>query len=290
MMKTIYFLTLVAALGLWSTKPAQAIAEFCPARLAMRPIDGGPPTGSRLFGFDLTAQGPRSVTAILAFDTNVGWYTAALPTVAIDEKDRHYTSPWADFVRRDFVSPKMYLQFPAAVNIKHVWVYTAQATGDDFGWAAKGQVTCAASADAAVLPNIAERPPILDPKDSDRLTDAPPPDAKRIVPVPSAPLGQTNCGQPFADATVTTPGTPDYPTVMSVRAPDGHAAGTSVIQVAINPNGTLSDAWVWGTSGFSALDNAALDAAKRSGYRGAIAYCQPVPGMYLFKVTFSPNS
>ena len=282
-------LAAVAAFFSWPSAHARAMAEFCPARLAIRPVDGGPATGSRLYGFDLAAQGPRSVAAMLAFDTDAGWFTATLPPVVIAEKDRHYTSPWADFVRRDWVSAKMYLQFPVALKVKHAWVYTAQATGDQFGWTSKGPVSCAASADAAVPQNFAERPPILDPKDSDRLSDPPPANAKPLVPVTSAPLGQMKCGQPFADASVTTQSPPDYPSVMSVRAPDGHAAGTSVIQVAINPNGTLSGAWIWGTSGFSALDNAALDAAKRSGYRGAMAYCEPVPGMYFFKVTFSPN-
>ncbi len=283
------FFVAVVALSLATGVAARAMAEFCPARLAVRPIDDAPVTGSRLYGFDLIAQGPRSVTAMLALDTDAGWFTATVPPVIIGEKDRHYTSPWADFVRRDWVSPKMYLRFPVALKLKHAWVYTAQASGDDFGWAAKGQVTCAPSPDAAVPPNFAERPPILDPKDSDRLSDSPPADARPIVPVTSAPLGQTNCGQPFSDGTVTSQATPDYPSVMSVRAPDGHATGTSVIQVAINPNGTLSDAWIWGTSGFSALDNAALDAAKRSAYRGAMAYCEPVPSMYFLKVTFSPN-
>jgi len=289
-MKRVMLIVAAAAVFFaWSGAHALATAEFCPARLAMRPIDGGAATGSRIFGFNLSAQGPRTVTAMLAFDTDAGWFTAAVPPVAIAEKDRRYTSPWADFMRRDFVSEKMYLQFPAAVKVRRAWVYAAQAANDDFGWTAQGQVKCSASAAIAVPLNVTEQPPTLDPRDSDHLNDPPPANAKPIVPVKSATLGQTNCGQPFVDAMVTTPASPDYPSVLSVHAPTGAAGGTAIIQVAINADGTLSDAWIWGTSGFSALDNAALGAAKRSGYRGAIAYCEPVPAMYFFKVTFDPN-
>ena len=277
MKRVMLIVAVAAAFFAWSGADARATAEFCPARLTMRPIDGDAATGSRMFGFDLSAQGPRTVTAMLAFDTDAGWFTAAVPPVAIGEKDRHYTSPWADFMRRDFVSAKMYLQFPAAVKVRRAWVYAAQAADDDFGWTAQGQVKCSASAAIAVPPNVTEPPPTLDPKDSDRLNDPPPANAKPLIAVKSAALGRTNCGQPFSDAAVTTQTSPDYPRVLSVHAPGGAAGGTSIIQVAINADGTLSDAWIWGTSGFSALDNAALDAAKHSGYRSAIAYCEPVP-------------
>ena len=147
-----YLLALGCAVFLSLTANANAVAEFCPARLAISPSGGSVAAASRLYGFELTAQGPRSVTAILAFDTDAGWFKATVPPVTIGEKERHYTSPWAAFVRRDWVSPVIYVQFPKAVVVKHDWVKTAQASGDDLGWAAKGPVECLPTSSPAFSP------------------------------------------------------------------------------------------------------------------------------------------
>jgi outer membrane biosynthesis protein TonB len=64
---------------------------------------------------------------------------------------------------------------------------------------------------------------------------------------------------------------------------------STAVEVAINGDGALADAWIWGPSGFSAFDDEALRAAKASTYTGAAAYCEPVPGFYFFRVTFDPN-
>jgi TonB family protein len=66
-------------------------------------------------------------------------------------------------------------------------------------------------------------------------------------------------------------------------------AASTVVEVAINPDGTLLDAWVWGPSGIPQFDAEALRAAKASTYTGARGYCRPVPGEYFFRVTFAPN-
>lgn len=127
--------------GLWigATQRAEALYEFCPADVRIIPASAEP---TAKFGFELTALGQRNVSAVIAFDTTGGWFTAAVPQTSITEKDRHYKGPSSEFVMRDWVSPFMHVQFPRPVSILHRWVMRAQASGDQFGWAAQGDVLC----------------------------------------------------------------------------------------------------------------------------------------------------
>jgi len=61
---------------------------------------------------------------------------------------------------------------------------------------------------------------------------------------------------------------------------------TSMVKITLDPSGQVVDATVFSSSGNDAFDIAALDAAKLSKYSPRIAYCRPVVGDYLFKVTF----
>ncbi len=265
--------------------PASAISEFCPATLNIRAVGVGASsesTPAQVYGFDLGAVAPRALTATLAFDTSGGWYTLAVPQTELTEKDRHYTSPSATFIRRDYVSPIMYVRFPANVVIQRSWVYGAQAFDD--GWAAKGRVTCDPPGSAKPLANP-RNDTVLDPKDRDRL-DAPPAAGDLVLAAQhTSPLESTACAQPFEPAQAVKAVTPDFPN--ELRGMWGIAEST--IEVALGGDGSVLDAWVWGPSGSQAADQAALHAAEDSKYQGARAYCRPVSGLYLYKVTFKPN-
>lgn len=269
---------------------AAAVAEFCPAQVSLRPVGDGF-TPAQVYGFELSAEGSRTVTSMLAFDTSAGWFTASVPAVEIAEKDRHYTAPWVSFTRRDWVSPVMYLRFPGVLTVKRTWVYLARATGDSFGWEAKGQVSCSANPGPAIPPRLPARPPTLDPRDDDHLNASPRLNASFIPVVASLPLKQTNCGKPFEDASVATMIPPNFPEggPFPGSSVDAGVETTVAVTVIINANGSLSDAWIWESSGVPNFDRAALNAARATGYRPALAYCEAVPSQYLFKVTFTPN-
>ncbi|MBV9263926.1 MAG: TonB family protein [Candidatus Eremiobacteraeota bacterium] len=79
---------------------------------------------------------------------------------------------------------------------------------------------------------------------------------------------------------------PEFPEAARDRGLDG--VYISLIAVAVGPSGKLVDAWVWATSGYRVLDDAALRAARQSTYTGAISYCRPVAATYLFRTDFSP--
>lgn len=99
------------------------------------------------------------------------------------------------------------------------------------------------------------------------------------------PFPPPSCAKPFVSATVTDPKQPDFPRIVMDEGFGGLAS--SEIAVAVGPAGKLVDAWVWAGSGYSALDNAALRAARQSKYSGAISYCRPIAAMYLFRADFT---
>lgn len=259
------------------------MSEFCPATLSIQAI--GTPSAStpaQVYGFELDGAAPRPLTATLAFDTSDGWYTLTVPKTQLAEKDRHYTSPSATFIRRDYVSPIMYVRFADPLLIQRPWVYNAQAF--DPGWSPKGRVRCDPPGAVKGVAN-ARNDTVLDPKDRDRL-DAPPAAGDLVLAAQrTAPLESTACAQPFEPAQAVKAVTPDFPN--ELRAMSGSAVST--IEVALGSGGSVLDGWVWGPSGSRAADLAALGAAEASKYRGARSYCRAVTGLYLYKVTFRRN-
>jgi TonB family protein len=202
------------------------------------------------------------------------------------------------FVRRDYVSPVLYVQFPKAVDVSHAWVFTAATQGDAlFNWDKQGTVQCEPSPQMAytialqggqTVPSAHKRYAFykLDPQDEDHLSAPPTASALVLRAQQSQPLERGACAEPFRDAMVKDQAQPAYPTVMRDR--DTGERSTSVM-VAIGSDGTLADAWVWGPSGYEAFDDEALRAARLSKYTGPAAYCKPVPGYYFFRVTFDPG-
>src|SRR5438105_4708252 len=93
------FTAFFAVLFLLSMHRALALYEFCPTGFQLAPI-GVDVAPASLFGIQLSAEGPRSVTAAIAFDTTAGWFLASFPSTTLQEKDRHYDSPGASFVKR----------------------------------------------------------------------------------------------------------------------------------------------------------------------------------------------
>jgi TonB family protein len=274
-----------AAFFAFSHDRASAVVEYCPAHLSYQPV--GNEKTAALFGIELTALGPRKVTAAtLAFDTSRGWYTVQIPALQIAEKDRHYTSPSAEFMRRDWVSPILYVRFPSAISIAHAWVDSIKVTGDGaFGWQQRGNVQCDPPAGAVPRQKTPATIDIkVNPKDVDPLSAPPAPGAMLLAAEPSKALATTDCTEPFRDATVVEQAQPSYPDAMKYLA----VRGVSAIQVGINADGSLGDAWVWAPSGYKPFDDEALGAARRSTYKNGRAYCRDVPGRYLFHVNFLP--
>ncbi len=233
-MRMLLFVTVFLGLCLCATQRADALYAFCPADV--RIIPAGADAAAK-FGFELTALGPRSVSAVIAFDTTDGWFTAAVPQTSLTEKDRHYKGPSSEFNMRDWISPVMYVQFPKPVTIVHRWVMSAQATGDQFGWAAQGSVLCEPYSDGngEQLPSGAKFPfTTSDDVDLPKSSGLVPPFLV-ITAQSSTSLKSSNCATPFTQAAPLQLVQPKDLT--PPRLPE-----TTVIEVAIKPDGTQADA------------------------------------------------
>jgi protein TonB len=75
---------------------------------------------------------------------------------------------------------------------------------------------------------------------------------------------------------------PEYP----AAAREQGAAGTTEVKVTLDSTGDPTDVAVYRSSGFAALDRAALEAARASRYTAAVVDCAKVAGEYLFTVEF----
>lgn len=303
-----------AAIFLSLHRPASAMVEFCPAHLnyervgtgtlLMRRQAGSDQTGGlqsetlAMYGLDLSALGPRTITsATLIFDTSDGWYRVSVPALTLAEKDRHYTGPSSTFVRKDFVSPIFYVRFPKNLSVGHAWVDTASAQGDPvFGWDNRGVVQCdptprrmrlisASRTKTAAVRDGALRPYgsglfQLDPKDLDALSFPPRSTSTLLLASRTNPPSSAACSQAFDDAFVRDQVTPEFPGM------ERGVSGTSAVQIALDEDGNLVDAWIWGPSGVQAFDDAAVAAAEHSTYHGERAYCAPARSNYLFIVEY----
>jgi hypothetical protein len=62
---------------------------------------------------------------------------------------------------------------------------------------------------------------------------------------------------------------------------------TTVIEVAVKPDGTLADTWVWGPSGDEVFDTSRLGEVKRDTFRPGSAYCEPAAGFYFLTFAYA---
>jgi len=179
-------------------------------------------------------------------------------------------------------SSELTVLFPQPVTIRHAWVIAARTRGDlYFNWDPRGTVPCEPPDFAQPGYPVTMRTE-RSPQPGDE-TPAPAPPAANAV-ASAAPFPTPTCPKPFINATVTDAIQPDFPEI--VRSEGFSGLAVSEIAVALDPNGKLLDAWVWAKSGYPALDDAALKAARRSRYSGAVSYCGAVHGTYLFRADF----
>lgn len=94
-----------------------------------------------------------------------------------------------------------------------------------------------------------------------------------------------SCVTPFADATTREKYAPEMPEL----AREQGLSGTAHVQVQLSATGSVTAVKIFESTGNSALDDAALEAARRTTYSPKIVDCERVPGTYLFRVEFENN-
>lgn len=285
------FLTLAVVasvtLAFGSTR-AQAMIEFCPARLVSWAPAGEASDAPRSrptllasdYTFRLQAYSSRIVSGTVAIGTDTGWYQVTVPATPLSVHVVDYRSDSQRGETTNFRTTLLQVHFPSAVHVAEVFLAQATAIHDGpFGWEPRGSVTCDPVGDPHV--DAARRPAS---HHHDRLTltfvDRSDPSERPIALAPPTRLDPPtglDCPVPFADARVTTlrqPGRLDN---------SEYVQGVANVTVAIDARGTAVDAWLQIPSPSRAVDKTAIEAAMRTRYQPAVAFCRNVPGIYTFR-------
>lgn len=252
-MKRLIPLLVVACVTLLHAR-ASAMTEFCPATLSIGALGAhaSPPNSGSVFAFRLSSLKRRTLSAKLGFDTSLGWYTAEVPGANI-------ARPGSANPPYRFDTGLHYVRFPQGLLLYRAWVISTNRGGDS--------VQCTPPTAKSWL-----KPPFVMPQN-----------ATPISPVASTALGSRDCASAFSDAKVIHAIDPPYPNF----GIDGmRPQGRSNVVVAIDEMGRVVDAAVSRSSGYKAMDDATLRAARASTYRAGRAYCKAVPGLYIFSVKF----
>lgn len=262
--------------------PAAAATEFCPAKLTYI-YRQSPNTNAGAYYYYLEALASRSVEGTIIADTDVGWFTWHQQRVQLTRTTYMSMSPSTTFFYHVAESPQLAVVFPRPVTIRHAWVATARTQDDHvLNWDVRGIVTCEPLDFApGKYPDGTQT---RSPQAGDETPAPAPPPAHAVA--AAAPFPVVSCAKPFAPAAATDAVEPDFPRSVAQQGFSG--VTSSEIAVAIDPQGKLVDAWLWASSGYSALDDSALSAARRSKFTGAMSYCRPVSGTYLFQADFAP--
>ena len=112
-----------------------------------------------------------------------------------------------------------------------------------------------------------------------------PPPTPAVAAATAAPSASPNRGCSKGDvpaAVVATPSPPDI--APEVRA--NGTSGTTLVNVALDPNGAVTAASVAQSTGNSSLDVVALAMARDARYSPALRDCKPVASAYTFSVKF----
>ena len=150
-----------------------------------------------------------------------------------------------------------------------------------------GHPTSCASAHIIILSAEAQKKRRLDSADVDlRRAIAKEANASPSEIIPeniSATTAALKCTTPFGYARLDHVVEPEYPLI----ARNAGATGTTQIKVTLDAQGRVTAASVYKSSGNAALDNATLDAARRSTYRPGEFLCEPEANSYIYQADFS---
>ncbi len=95
------------------------------------------------------------------------------------------------------------------------------------------------------------------------------------------------CGTPFKDATLVSASQPEYPESAKEA---GLGPVVVIVRIDLSASASVLSASVLQSSGNSAIDQAALRAARQSSYSAKVENCTPVQGSYSFRANFDPSS
>lgn len=293
--RTLIAVMVFAIAGFGASTSADAAREACVAAVtigavSMPAADHDQPIGpARLFAFQLSAGKDRIVSGNLVLDTDRGWFVAPFSRSHIAAVQRRFTWSYGDFTKTSWESNVMYVDAGAPVSVKHYFLDALTTPDITAPHATRCYNTYGVKVPSLRQPQVAP-PRTVDalPRMLDRadLTASPTAGTATIAAKPSPPLASAACADPFLNARGFDFHYPAYP----MRAPDmGIVHGTTLVDVYIDENGAPRDAWIDRSSGLFEFDASTLQAAQQTSYKPAIAYCIPIPTVYIFRADFDQN-
>ena len=105
-------------------------------------------------------------------------------------------------------------------------------------------------------------------------------------PPASTPTPKPQCAVPTKDATMVNGVAPEYPEVAKEQ---NLGPVVVLVKITLSASASVQDASILQSSGNSAIDRAAIVAARQSSYSAAVENCQPVAGTYSFRASFDPS-
>lgn len=258
---------------------ALAVVEYCPATVSITKT-----ADPSIFAMRLEAQGPRTVTGVVAMRIEDDWFSAPVSQIAFHSVKQSWRDATAEFTRVAYESDPIFIKSPTGTRPLYGFLVRAQATGDAiFGWDKRGDVECDPPptvdnrGGAPVLQNGLE---LLKPQ---YYGEEVPRDAVLVIPAPLH-LTPPDCPNPSSPAKATLIMRPEYPDMLR----DSGDYGQTYVAVAVSATGKVDDAWVFAPSGHDQIDRAAVRAARDSSYEPARAFCHTIPGIFLYRADFRP--
>jgi hypothetical protein len=208
------------------------------------------PGAPAAYAVQLETDSQRKVTGQFLLETDSGWYRAPFAPIAMQK------------AARGFDTPLVYFVLPKAALLRNVWL--AQAASDDPMWGPRGIVNCS--------PDPERHTP-----DGNAPKDAL---AKMIAAQPIAAPFSYDCKTPFAHAVVD-PGT--------IYAADAYSGDDVAVEVDLDATGRVVDTASIAASNvdFNARKRFE-DAVRHMRFAPAIAYCKPVPSIYILHEIGTP--
>lgn len=288
------FIFFAAALGITCGASATAATEFCPATLidiGAKPAERGAATQH----YQLEAFTGRVVEGTIIADTDAGWFTWTQQPVRLMRTTytslsigRGFDPSWMKVKFHEADSPELTVVFPQPVTVRHAWMTKVRTQGDPiFNWDAQGTVTCEPPDFApSKFLSIGTATTTLTPQPADEAPSPAPPPANAVA--SAAPFTVANCAQPFVVAAVPGAMQPEFPAMLWGQGVFGPAV--ALIAVAIDSHGKLIDAWIWGTSGYPAMDAEAIRAARHSTYTAQYRTAARWPARICFRLILARDA
>jgi hypothetical protein len=287
-----------AALFLAGTARSNAMAEFCPGRVAAVESSAGAGAPSTEFSYVVDAKTARTLDdAAIVADTDHGWYRWSIANVPLQMTSQaaSHQGPagMVNYTYRFAQSPRQLVAFPEALLVRHAWITSARSDDETvIGWGKRGEFAC----EVPTFPNRGIDAAELARPQSRKATPSPAPAGSALPPLAdgavramptSMPFDSMDCDTPFREVRVTDAVIPEYPPLLRGNVSE---PASVLVDIAADEQGHLIDASVFAASGYPAFDSAGLRSARLSSYSGAISYCQKVRGEYIFTATFQPRS